>query len=337
MGARDGLSRHSADICQFALGANNPNLNRAEVWLAGSTDISLVWVPHLSTQHATTLLERFASETLGVTMNRLRRSAFWHHVIAQFTVAFVVASVCFGQGGTQTAVVNQEKVPALVVHDLIDLPLSNVAYRLSKIRTVRNEIYEAARAAEYAYYDAEKLPPGWRRLEINRAKSIFGAGKTIFIIKIDDASKTIQLAVRGTNNFDDAIQDLRISATIDPHLGFPVHSGFSAIARGIYHYLSNDASFARRKMEYRHRLAGHSLGGAAAAILSMYLYQDGLNVDFVGTFGAPRFVTNEGARKFQLLNERTHRIVRCDDVIPFLPPPNFFASSLNRVGCPLLV
>jgi hypothetical protein len=71
-------------------------------------------------------------------------------------------------------------------------------------------------------------------------------------------------------------------------------------------------------------LYGHSLGGAVAAVVSMYLYQQGSNVDLVVTFGAPRFTTNEGARKYQVLNLRTYRIVRCDDVVPFLPPPNFF-------------
>jgi hypothetical protein len=61
--------------------------------------------------------------------------------------------------------------------------------------------------------------------------------------------------------------------------------------------------------------------------MSMYLHQSGSKVTAVVTFGAPRFTTNEGARKYQVLNQVTHRIVRCDDAVPFMPPPNFFGWS----------
>src|SRR6476659_7246593 len=77
--------------------------------------------------------------------------------------------------------------------------------------------------------------------------------------------------------------------------------------------------------KHSHQTKGRTTNfDCTASIVSMYLHQTGSHVGLVVTFGGPRFTTNEGARKYQVLNQATYRVVRCDDAIAFLPPPNFF-------------
>ncbi|SOE87994.1 Lipase (class 3) [Caballeronia arationis] len=210
-----------------------------------------------------------------------------------------------------------------------NLPSANAFFRNEQIRAVQQDIVVASAASVATYFDAsdqrlEKL--GWVRYEVPRNRVISGAAVSVFLIRIDDSQKKIEIAIRGTDNFDDALRDLQIAAIPDKVLNFPLHAGFQSIATGIFDKIKTLISDEQLKT-YKFYLYGHSLGGAAAAILSMYLFQGGSEIGLVVTFGAPRFTVNEGTRKYQLLNLKTFRIVRCDDVIPFLPPPNFFGWS----------
>jgi thioesterase domain-containing protein len=52
------------------------------------------------------------------------------------------------------------------------------------------------------------------------------------------------------------------------------------------------------KPGYKTYVTGHSLGGAVAAILTIYLIEDGVQVERVVTFGQPRFTTTDGIGEF---------------------------------------
>jgi hypothetical protein len=72
------------------------------------------------------------------------------------------------------------------------------------------------------------------------------------------------------------------------------------------------------KPGYKTYLAGHSLGGAVAAILTIYMIEDGVEVVRVVTFGQPRFTTADGVKRLSFLP--LARVVDENDIVPMVPP-----------------
>jgi hypothetical protein len=206
------------------------------------------------------------------------------------------------------------------------LPVPQTAFRMNILHQIGPDVYRAAVAASDTYVLNPSV--GWSRVSIPRNQTIFGASDTILIVKKDDTLRRIEMAIRGTANLDDALRDLNSVATLDDIIDVPLHTGFRVLAKGVLAYIKT-AFTADEIKTYEFRLYGHSLGGSIASIVAMYLHQTGSTVGMVVTFGGPRFTTNEGARKYQVLNQRTYRVVRCDDAIAFLPPPNFFGWTNN--------
>ena len=99
----------------------------------------------------------------------------------------------------------------------------------------------------------------------------------------------------------------------DRKFNIPVHAGFDLAARAIY----NDVK-PYLKPGYKIYLTGHSLGGAVAAVLAIYLIEDGEPVERVGTFGQPRFTTGDGVKRLGFLP--LTRIVDENDIVPLVPP-----------------
>lgn len=215
------------------------------------------------------------------------------------------------------------EIPAITIQNL---PASQIGFRIGALKAVSKSIQSGAFLAYQSYEEKNDLRL-YKRIEIPREQTLFGKAVSVIILIIDDNEKTVSIAVRGTVSIDDVLQDLNATAVFDDELGFRIHSGFRILSREILAHLKQHYLNEEHLKNYKFNLSGHSLGGSIASILSMYLHQAGSQVASVVTLGAPRFTTNEGARKFQILNQVTHRIVRCDDVVPFLPPPNFFGWS----------
>jgi hypothetical protein len=198
-----------------------------------------------------------------------------------------------------------------------ELPPEQKTLRMEVFEQNRVAVADAARAALAAYGDT--APQGWKQYRIARRAMLSDASHTVVVLRQDDAARLVELAVRGTVNFDDMVRNIQRDKVRDARTGVLLHSGFKDLADQVTEFLAGTGLMQRN---YRFRLYGHSLGGAVASIVGMHLHQAGERVDAVITFGAPRFTSNQGARRYQALNERTFRIVRCDDVVPFLPPPN---------------
>lgn len=218
------------------------------------------------------------------------------------------------------------KIPGLVEQNL---PSSQVEFREKTVLAISKDIANAAKYSLLTYSDDQDYieKNGWKKISIERKKRLFESQKTVLLIRVNEQEKVVEIAIRGTSNLDDALVDLDAASTFDQKLGFRIHSGFAFLAAEIIEAIKNEYLTETILKNYSFKLYGHSLGGAVAAIVSMHLHQDGAMIKNVITFGAPRFTTNEGSRKYQLLNQVTYRVVRCDDVIPFLPPPNFFGWS----------
>lgn len=226
--------------------------------------------------------------------------------------------------GPAAAAADLTAVPALTIQNL---PRMQRTFRINALRAVSKDIQHGATMALQTYEPADTLPPGWQYIVVPRQRAWFRASASVVLLRVDDRRRSVEIAVRGTQTLDDALYDLKADAVLDEELGVRLHAGFRSLAREVLDHLKQHALTEAMLTDYRFSLYGHSLGGAVAAILSMYLHEAGSQVVSVVTFGAPRFTTNEGARKYQVLNQVTHRIVRCDDVVPFLPPPNFFGWS----------
>jgi hypothetical protein len=72
------------------------------------------------------------------------------------------------------------------------------------------------------------------------------------------------------------------------------------------------------KNGYQTFLVGHSLGGAVAAIVGIYMIEDGYKVDKIYTYGEPRFTTSKGVAQLGFLP--LLRVVDENDLIPLVPP-----------------
>ena len=121
------------------------------------------------------------------------------------------------------------------------------------------------------------------------------------------------IAIRGTANLNNALLDLNIELQTDDLLNIKLHQGFASAAKAIYEdvqpYLSVDKPI---------HLTGHSLGGAAAVVLGMYLTNDDYDVAQIITFGQPKVTNVTGAEVFESLP--LVRFVTPHDIVPLVPP-----------------
>jgi hypothetical protein len=134
-----------------------------------------------------------------------------------------------------------------------------------------------------------------------------------YVLATNDDTKRQLLAVRGTSNIENALVDVAFVLLPNETTGIKLHQGFAKSADFIY-----DRVKARLKKDYRINTTGHSLGGAVALILAMYLDAGGFDVDQVITFGQPKVTNITGSRKYSHLD--VTRIVTPKDMVPLVPP-----------------
>ena len=134
-----------------------------------------------------------------------------------------------------------------------------------------------------------------------------------YYLATNDAAKQQLLAIRGTSNMENAMVDVAFNLLPNKHTGIKIHQGFA-----------NSADYTWSKVEpklnsgYVINTTGHSLGGAVALILAMYLDADGYDVGKVVTFGQPKVTNMTGSRQYGHLD--VTRVVTPRDMVPLLPP-----------------
>jgi triacylglycerol lipase len=133
-----------------------------------------------------------------------------------------------------------------------------------------------------------------------------------FFLATNESSKTQVISIRGTSNIENAMVDVYLQLVNDKKTGLRLHHGFSLAARKVYAELKP-----LLEPGYKIYTTGHSLGGAAALILAMYLDADQFNVEQVTTFGQPKVTNIAGAGKIQHLN--VIRVVTPLDLVPLVP------------------
>lgn len=137
-------------------------------------------------------------------------------------------------------------------------------------------------------------------------------------VETDDATKIQWVVVRGTSNLQNVKLDVDYDKVMIARLRVPLHNGFAVAAQQVY-------AFAKPLLKpgYEIRVTGHSLGGAAAAILLMLLKEDGVKLGSAITFGQPKVTNKQGVAKYRSLP--LLRIVNDQDPVPLVPPLDLFS------------
>jgi triacylglycerol lipase len=171
-------------------------------------------------------------------------------------------------------------------------------------------IYRAAELSNQAYDNKSKIVAD---LEGNSAKvATPGTTDVQYFIGYNDTKKLQGISVRGTDNETNWSLDKDTRLVRDDRTGILMHRGFRAAALAVYEDVKP-----RLKPGYTTYVTGHSLGGAVAAIVGIYLQQDGVKLGGIYTFGQPKFTNLEGARQLQGLP--LLRVIYQNDTVVLLP------------------
>jgi len=133
-----------------------------------------------------------------------------------------------------------------------------------------------------------------------------------FLLNHSQSGKQL-IVIRGTANVENVVVDVSIKLVKDDFAQAMLHEGFSYSARSVLQILS-DALDKNTPID----ITGHSLGGAVALILGMYLDSAHYRVDRIYTYGQPKVTNIPGSLRFSHLN--ILRFVTADDLIPLVPP-----------------
>ena len=87
----------------------------------------------------------------------------------------------------------------------------------------------------------------------------------LYFLERDDKAKIQIITVRGAADQRNFSEDLDITVRTDRQAEIPVHAGFDQAARAVY---SDAKPYLKRN--YKTYVTGHSLGGAVAALVTIY-------------------------------------------------------------------
>ena len=152
-------------------------------------------------------------------------------------------------------------------------------------------------------------------------KAIYDSGgdqkdEVAFDIKQDNGVTII--IIRGTANQSNLQSDIDVRLVRDDELGIYLHKGFRDASVSVMSNIEIGIT-----INHTVYVTGHSLGGAIAQIIGMWLHKRGHNVQ-VFSYGSPK-VSNQ----IMSSGQPTHwRVVRLSDPVPFTPPWPFFHTGI---------
>ena len=144
-------------------------------------------------------------------------------------------------------------------------------------------------------------------------KEIYDAGgdqKDEVAFEVKQENGITIIIIRGTANTENVQSDIDVRLVNDERLGIYLHKGFRDASLGVMEIIDRDHT-----VEHTVHVTGHSLGGAVAQIIGMWLHKRGKNVQ-IFSYGSPK-VSSQVLSGGQPIH---WRVVRRSDPIPFTPP-----------------
>jgi len=176
------------------------------------------------------------------------------------------------------------------------------------------EVKKYAMFSEASYFTARTMAgiANIYHYTLEKHGTIGDANIQYFLLKQKQGGKQL-IVVRGTANVENVVVDVSIKLVNDNLAHATLHEGFAYSARAVLNELILDIN-----KQAPIDITGHSLGGAVALILGMYLDSSGYSVDHLYTFGQPKVTNIPGSVKFAHLN--ILRFVTPNDLVPLVPP-----------------
>ena len=173
-------------------------------------------------------------------------------------------------------------------------------------------IKQGAQLSNIAYSPSAVIEKQLNAIELPLVKQAVLAGPEVsyFLTQVNGVQV---IAIRGTANAQNVLVDLDISLKQDDKLNILVHQGFAVSAAAVY---ENVKPLLNKQQPVE--TTGHSLGGAVAVLVGMYLQVDGYNVKAITTFGQPKVSNVQGSVTFS--NLPLTRVVTPKDIVPLVPP-----------------
>jgi hypothetical protein len=172
-------------------------------------------------------------------------------------------------------------------------------------------LYQAARIANQAYDVRSEILGDYPNAD-KAWVSTPGNAEVQYVYLYSKQRNAQVIAVRGTDNDVNWELDKDTRGVMDQRTGILMHSGFRTAAEAIYRDVRP-----RLRKDTKIYLTGHSLGGAVAAILGIYLMNEQFDIAGIYTFGQPKFTDAAGARTYQRLP--LLRVVYQNDVVATFP------------------
>ena len=169
------------------------------------------------------------------------------------------------------------------------------------------ELIEMAEYCEEAYHSA------------NDENKLYEIRNNEFSYHVKQDRGVTILIFRGTDNLKNVWTDIDARPTKDDSLnGAYLHRGFKDAATWIFEDIQKDY-----RLERTVYLTGHSLGGAIAQVIGLWLHNAGYHVQ-IYTFGSPKVSTTFfGNRPIH------YRVAVRNDPVPFMPPNPFLHSGIS--------
>ena len=169
------------------------------------------------------------------------------------------------------------------------------------------ELIEMAKYCEEAYHSA------------NDENKLYEIRNNEFSYHVKQDRGVTILIFRGTDNLKNVWTDIDARPTKDDSLnGAYLHRGFKDAATWIFEDIQKDY-----RLERTVYLTGHSLGGAIAQVIGLWLHNAGYHVQ-IYTFGSPKVSTTFfGNRPIH------YRVLVRNDPVPFVPPYPFLHSGIS--------
>ena len=200
------------------------------------------------------------------------------------------------------------------------LPAACIASESSELFSTIKRYAEVANATYLPEQAARGIieTQGYRLVQYSNVPGL----EVSYLVATNEALKHQIIAVRGTANIDNAIVDISLKLLPDEHAKIALHQGFAQAAEAVYKTVLPVLN-----KSYKISTTGHSLGGAVAVILGMYLDINQYNLGPIITFGQPKVTNVRGALAFQHLD--ITRVVTSQDLVPLVPPLD--AMDINNL------